>query len=220
MNNMIKYTLVFAAGVGVGAGTTYLYIKDKFEKIANEEIASVRDNAARERIINVVTPSIREGNVNEDIKRRINLVDMHREISRKYGGDSIPDNAAVDPAELEYPREEEEEYHDSERKTMNANKSDYPDPYIISLEEFTEGEEHYDKVTLYFYDVDEALAEEDETLIDDPEAIVGANNLTAFGDMSDGDPDTIYVRNERFAIDYEIIRLPKSYVEMTLTHGR
>ena len=98
---------------------------------------------------------------------------------------------------------------DSEEVTLNAKA-----PYVISLEDFSDGNEHFDKVTLMYYTEDDILCYEDneeEDIITNEEPLIGVNNLSfGEGEMA------IYVRNELTATDYEIIRLDMSYSETVL----
>lgn len=72
-------------------------------------------------------------------------------------------------------------------------------PYVISPEDV--GDTDYDIVTLFYYD-DQTLADEDNIVIDNPEEAVGPDALGSFGEYED---DTVYVRDDRLQIDYEIL---------------
>lgn len=72
-------------------------------------------------------------------------------------------------------------------------------PYVISPEDV--GDTDYDLVTLIYYD-DRTLADEDNIVIDDPEETVGPDALGSFGEYED---DTVYVRDDRLQIEYEIL---------------
>lgn len=43
MNNTVKFLVIFAAGVGVGALTSKVLLEKKYKEIADEEIASVKE---------------------------------------------------------------------------------------------------------------------------------------------------------------------------------
>ena len=74
----------------------------------------------------------------------------------------------------------------------------------------------YIEKQVYYYDKDEALVDEDEEVITDIEGTVGMENLNSFGEAGTVDPYTIYIRNEKLEIDYEVICLQKSYTEDVL----
>ena len=87
------------------------------------------------------------------------------------------------------------------------------EPYVMSHEQFEEEMREFDKITLYYYEADDVLADEDDSIIEDAANVIGPTSIDTFGDEDNEDPDIIYVRNERLGIDYEIIRIKKSYSE-------
>ena len=82
-------------------------------------------------------------------------------------------------------------------------------PYVITPEAFAEYEE-YDTVSLTYYD-DGVLADEDDNIIEDVEGMVGVDSLTHFGEYED---DSVYVRNDRYKCDYEILRDQRKYSDV------
>jgi len=88
-------------------------------------------------------------------------------------------------------------------------------PYVISLQEFMEEEEEFDKLTITYFEKDEALTDERDQLVPDIDAIVGSYSLTRFGYRSDS-PDVVYVRNENISCDFEICRETGSFSETIL----
>ncbi len=76
-------------------------------------------------------------------------------------------------------------------------------PYRIPEEDFVVDDEDFDKVTLEYYTETECLYENGE-LVPNDEEIVGKDNLNLLHGYSD---DTIYVRNEKLGIDYEVIKI-------------
>ena len=88
-------------------------------------------------------------------------------------------------------------------------------PYIISADEFMDGEVGYPQTQLLYYTENEALVDISggtEELVDAVNTLVGVRNLSCFGNKSN-DPDVVYIRNERVGNDFEITRVFKSYVE-------
>ena len=43
MNNALSKILIFAAGAAIGSAATWYFVKTKYERIANEEIESVKE---------------------------------------------------------------------------------------------------------------------------------------------------------------------------------
>jgi hypothetical protein len=119
---------------------------------------------------------------------------------------------------LKYDRRQELEPVDEEAEAAYHNsklskKYTEDAPYVIAREDYDDEDmSHYDKLTIYYYEDDDTLTDENEEVIADVDSIVGGDSLTRFGDLS-GDPEVVYVRNDKLQIDYEIIRLSKSYGE-------
>lgn len=84
-----------------------------------------------------------------------------------------------------------------------------PDIYVISQLEYEHGGEDNEKVSLTWYVEDKVLADTSDDTFDVPEDVVG-DGLDHFGRES-GDENTVYVRNTKIDVDYEIVRDPGSY---------
>lgn len=85
-------------------------------------------------------------------------------------------------------------------------------PYSIDSSTFANTNNHYDKITLIWYSVDDVLADEDnERIIDD--AIIGSDWRTQVGKY---EPDVAYIRNDGISVDYEIIKEDLSYFKDAL----
>jgi len=82
-------------------------------------------------------------------------------------------------------------------------------PYRITEGDFVMDDDEYGKVSLEYY-TDEGGLYEDGEFISNVDEVVGKANL----DLLHGiDEDVIYVRNEKYMIDYEISRVIGSYSE-------
>lgn len=217
MNNTIKNVLIFVVGAGIGSAATYKILRDKYALIAQEEIDSVKENFAKRfndeadeyvlQLYNDMYKEVKETIEEEEAEKTIADEEPKKNLVYRRTLGRV-DYSKIDPAENMSPPEDEPgveayaEYDDQE-------------PYVISIDEFGEEMVHFDKLTIYYYEEDDTLADEQEEIIDDPNAIVGDESLTRFGDKSD-DSDIVYVRNERISVDYEVIRLHKSYQESVL----
>lgn len=149
---------------------------------------------------NSLTRSSLDDNPNERAKRNYNLASVKHE---------EPD------ANDEEEEERDEPVTDAAGKTeqeMDLTQVDRTLPYIIDDREFTEEFEHHDKVSLYYYRVDDVLCDEHEEVINDIEEKVGYDAIAQL-DMQ----TTVWVRNEPLCIDYEIISIHKSFAESV--HG-
>lgn len=174
----ITNVLIFIAGSTVGSIVTWQYVKKKYERIAQNEIDSVKkvfSNRENDTVIKV-----------DPVKAKIEKAEEKPDLS-EYA------------ARLE--KEGYINYSDigngSEKKKQSFTKKN---PYVISPEEFGECEA-YEKISLSFY-ADQILADENDKLVEDVEGTVGFESLTHFGEYED---DSVFVRNDRLKCDYEIL---------------
>ena len=213
----LKEMAFFAAGVGIGASAAFLFMKRKYEKI--NEVIDEKDNAiadeiaaARERrMYGIGQPAPDSPDRDEEVI--ISKRGMRREVIKSYEADTDA-REAFDQTELDSLRDQEEymRYEDiSSRYTAVL-------PYVISDEQFSEENAHFDKISLTYYEDDCTLADEGDEIITDVDDTVGRENLDKFGELS-GDPEVVYVRNEKLDIDYEVIRLSKSYSDTVMGRG-
>lgn len=88
-------------------------------------------------------------------------------------------------------------------------------PYVISYDEFFENPKDYDQRTLTYFSKDDVVVEERDAPIDDVLGILGPVALEQFGNGSK-DPNIVYVRNDRLAMDFEVCWDPDSFEETVL----
>ena len=87
--------------------------------------------------------------------------------------------------------------------------------YVISIAEYREGKEDYDRQTLTYFAGDDVLCDESQGHIPEQDAIVGEENLTRFGDGSN-DNNVVYVRNDAIQRDFEILHSAGNYEQEVL----
>lgn len=85
-------------------------------------------------------------------------------------------------------------------------------PYVIHKDEHMANEDEFEQVTLTYFLGDDVLADERDTVIAEPDVIVGLDNLQRFGDGSE-DPNVVYIRNPRLEVDYEVIRSEGTFAQ-------
>lgn len=88
-------------------------------------------------------------------------------------------------------------------------------PYILHQDEFNANETGYHQVTYTFYAGDFILVDENNDVVTKPDLIVGQENLRKWGHGSD-DFNTVFIRNPKIEMEFEICRSPKSYAEDVL----
>lgn len=99
-------------------------------------------------------------------------------------------------------------------------KRDPAVPYVISHDEYMENTFAHPQSTFSYYSGDDVLANPDDVMVHDVEAVVGSENLSKFGHGS-RDPKIVYVRNERLEMDIEVVCRDDKYSEtvMNLRHS-
>jgi hypothetical protein len=114
------------------------------------------------------------------------------------------------------------------KRTADGEKSkddgwDYPSelarrgldrPYIIHQDEFHLNESGFSQVTYTVYS-DDVITEEDDTVINNADNLIGLDNLQHWGHGAD-DFNVLYIRNPVLDIEFEMCRTPKTYEETVL----
>lgn len=191
MNYKLFSALTFVAGAALGSVVTWKLVKNKYEQIAQEEIESVKEVYSNKK------PSLDEC-VEEIIRQtddKPNVMEYAAKIAElKYAGE-----VARGEVEPETEPDEQGEEEDSMRD----------DPYVITAEEYEDGE--YDQETLTLF-ADGVLTDWYNDPIEDIDSVVGEYVIANFDDLVDG--DTVYVRNDARETDYEIQRDLRAYSEV------
>lgn len=110
---------------------------------------------------------------------------------------------------------EEYEIHEEPERFDVLRTRDPNAPYVISVAEFEDDENEFSKVTITYFEGDDTLCDDRESIIPDIERTVGRKSLSHFGVDSD-DKDIVYVRNEAHRTDYEVAREEGSYAKIVL----
>lgn len=195
----MKNFFTFVTGLVIGSVVTYVAVKDKFEKIAQEEIDSVKEVFGRrvEKEADKKVEKIAEKEV-EKIRKEYNKYDNLAKNYTSYSENKPEENDEEDEVEEVCENNEDGvEIFEVER----ASNSDRP--YVIDPWDFGE-EDGYDTITLNYY-ADGVLTDDDNNVIEDEEIddIVGKDFAEHFGEY---EKDCVCVRNDRLKTDYEICR--------------
>lgn len=192
---LFKGLCIFAAGALAGAAVAARMVRDKYQQEAEEEIAEMRDYY-RELRKNAKTPDEdkmleedENGKEEKEVKEE-NTKNEYNKIVENYTNYT--------------------QYNDTEtkenKKEEKEERTDY-EPFIISAEEFGE-DPGYDTATLTYYK-DKVLTDDLDDVID--YSVAGEENLKIFDEYPDC--KAIYVRDDIYMVDYEIIRDPYQYDE-------
>ena len=192
MNNNIKNFAIFMAGGVSGFMIAWFSLKTKYEKMADEEIASVKEAFSKS-------------------KRYIQTDKKESTIESPEASEAHKKN------KLTIKSEDRPIYDYSARYRSNSNEKpktepkqdDILKPYVITPEEFNNSE--YECQTLFYY-ADHILADDDYNVIGDVEGSIGYSALAHFGDY---EIDSVYVRNDRLKIDFEVLLDGRNYCDIS-----
>lgn len=109
-----------------------------------------------------------------------------------------------DPIDLAYEAEMEARSEEFARRKHENRTNGLP--YVIDYNEFTDGPSEYDKQCWYYYMIDRVLCEDDDSIVEDEEELVGLD----YEDVLDMQT-TVWVRNDTLNTLYEIHRIDDSY---------
>lgn len=106
-----------------------------------------------------------------------------------------------------------EDIEEKEVDEVRLKQNDYDprdDIYVISAEQFAHERLGFDKVTLYWWELERILSEEDMAILDVPD-ILGTGWE---GKIGTEEKDVVYVRNENLETDYEVVVQHNSFYQM------
>ena len=188
---MYKKAFIFIGGAVTGSLVSWYFTKKKYETLAENEIAKMREGyrkknkelAERARI----KPDISEVTKDRITIRQedVDLADKEETLIAKYAEESEPtgeENISLNDDIIEF-------IDDSEFASMNG----------------------YDKVNLVLYE-DDVLANE---ISDDIVLVEDTVGQQAIDDFKHYNPEAFYVRNNQLMTEYEITRDHRTYEEVT-----
>ena len=179
---------IFAAGAAIGSAVAWFYAKKYYEKIANDEIDSMK----------------------EWLARRVEEQDEREEPDEAQTPDETAESA-------EEPEDDRATYEEKVEQLSYNNYYHGPtkevdgmdEPYVIKPEIFGE-EDDYEEVSLTYY-ADGVLCDERDNRITDIAGTVGEDYAEHFGDYED---DSVFVRNDRLKTDFEILKDWRNYSDL------
>ena len=186
----MKGLLIFAAGLAVGAVAGAVMVKNKVLADAKAEIEEVREYYRESRGVKEV----------EEVKEKV-----EETIDRIQ--DLIEEQESKPKTEKEYTN-----YSHITKMYMSKDEHQtpmYDDPFVIDPSEFGENPE-YDTMTLTYF-ADGVLVDDVDDIVDEPDIVVGLENLKVFEEFG---ASSVYVRNDIYKTDYEIIRDDWNYSDL------
>lgn len=243
-NNPVLLAGVAIVSLAAGAAGGYLVAKriltTKYDAMLEEEIAQAKDfYAALNKQGDYATPEAAmkklhsEDGLTEDAQQELLRA---ADALRAYRGESVKveeTEAGVTVTQTSETVEQEDGSEKTEETTVTNiflngqpldENFDYEAevakrregaPYVITQEEFFENEVDFNQISCTYYEGDDVLADEQDSVIDDVEGNVGETNLKRFGHGSK-DRHIVYVRNNLRGNDYEIARSRGKYTKEVL----
>ena len=151
MNDKLSSVIIFCGGVFIGGFLTWDFFKTKYEKIADEEIASVKETFDHREPRPDKNYKVEEALKGNDAY--INIIDSNS--YRNYSNAEIETDKKGGTADMELKQ-----------------------PYVITPEQYEDNVD-YTKVSLTWYN-DEVL-EDDWGNVLDPDDVIGSDALKTFG---------------------------------------
>lgn len=171
----MKGFFIFAAGVVAGAVAGAYLVKDKIMADAKQEIEEVREYYKSKK---------------ETKKEEIVEEQPVEEVKEEKEYEEIVVNSGY------------VNYNKPEQITQHSVLED--EPYSIDPEEFGDKEEEgWDTMTLTYF-ADGVLVDDTDEIVEQPDVVVGLDNLKIFEEFPDA--TCVYVRNETWRTDFEILK--------------
>lgn len=189
---------VFVTGAAIGSIATWTFLKKKYEAIAQEEIESVKTAFSSKEYKNDC----------EEISNKENKEDPREIANRAKEKMSVSEYAKV-LNKSGYTNYSNSESSKKEETDLEEAKKKFKPPYVISPDEFGEYED-YAQISLTYY-ADHILTDDNDEILEDVEGAVGFESLNHFGEYED---DSVFVRNERLKVDYEILLDQRDYSDV------
>ena len=171
----MKGLFIFAAGVVAGAVAGAYLVKDKVMADAKQEIEEVREYYKSKK------ESKKEETVEEQPVEEVKEEKEYEEI--------VVNSGYVN-------------YNKPEQIIQHSVLEDAP--YAIDPEEFGDKEEEGWDTTSLTYFADGVLVDDTDEIVEQPDVVVGLDNLKIFEEFPDA--TCVYVRNETWRTDFEILR--------------
>lgn len=214
---MLKEVLIGAAGIGVGYLVARNQLEKRYASMLAEEVRRTKEFFAD---VTNYEGSAEGLDDPEFMQDAINATEAVAE----YSAGEIKVSPSILAQEMEKtvtaynkpgaPSVVEETARDIESNVAAAPMDpDARAPHLITFAEFDSGELGYEQISVSFFAGDGIVIDEEDNVIsaERVEQIIGTDNLNKFGTNTedpDMEPNVIYVRCERFNMDFEVTRSP------------
>lgn len=217
MTNNIKCFASFVIGAAVSFAVSWGFLKTKYEQIANDEIESVKEVFAARKFEPAIAAAknISDGVATQERDKFVSTTtewfcmrsDAPETVSTDHN-DILEAPCKKPKSVVDYSHMCNNLGYSSENKEKGGDIMSN-DPYVISPDEFGEKDD-YDTVSLTYY-ADGVLADECDDVIYNVDNVIGEDSLNHFGEYEE---DSVFVRNDSMATDYEILRDLRAYSDV------
>lgn len=208
MNSGAKVVIGFLVGGASGFMAGKYYYEKKYNDISKQEIAEMETyyKQKEEELRNKENDLAKDKGDFE--KKKLDISSYANILNAKEYTEKIeePKKEPNDISDVEGPLPKEVEIAPAIREKTNKRPRK---PFVISPDDFGLIDD-FEQITLEYY-ADGILADEDQSIIENVEDLVGFDSLSHFGEYED---DCVCVRNERYRVDYEILRNNIRYADL------
>ena len=204
---MNKNLICFGGGLAIGIGSTYLYLRDYYNKLLDSETENLK------KYYDDRENCLKEASLDSDVEEPEEAFETPKSDENGHKKDIVA------PIEPDYEKIVEKlNYNQFSTKpkadnVVESNSENEPTgPYPIDYELYSETTARYTTVLVsYFIEDDIVMYCDSDEMMDDPGKLIGNDNLADL--RNNNDLDELYVRNEMMGIDYHIIKEMSSYEE-------
>ena len=206
MNYKLTSVVAFVTGAAIGSLVTWKLLKDRYERIVQEEIESVK-TAFNDLV------AIRQDETDETEDADENDPEPQPKPQQgQINWSELEDLDEEDEEEVYEPTEDDREEYSRLTSAYTNEKGGAGnmarDPYVIAPYDFGEID-GYHMIELTYY-ADDVLEDDSYCIVNDRDELIGRKALNTFGEYEE---DAVFVRNERLRTDFQILRDYRTYAE-------
>lgn len=193
----VKLLTAFTIGLGAGILASKRFFQTKYERIANEEIESVR-----------AAISHRSGHILESDSLS-NPEEFEKKIEEEMSKPEPKVYSTIDNFYQERAENMKQYINDIKAESEHPEDDRPADVYEITEEEFSETELGFDKEILKYYTDDDLLINEEDG---DPDlALMSVLSDEDLDKLRNSNEQELYFRYDQYGTDYDIVRVEGSY---------
>lgn len=216
MTKLLYFGLGLLVGGGIGTTTAYILTKRHYSKVAEDEIDEMRHhfNKKIEDLAEKTTEAI--SNKSEAVFESEEKKPSMEDIVARRG-----EKTAIMKEYKDYTKAYTYEEGPVEETGEGENIVHQDPPYLISEEQYSTENMHYEKREFRYYEDDDTLCNEEDEVLETRYSVTEeaiTELLSLDDDYKAHHDEIIYVRNDMLKIDYEVQLIHGSYDEQVLGH--